>query len=215
MPNQHIYGNIHLPLTNCIPPAMTQVLLLNKPYGVICQFREKPGQKTLADYIQQPGYYPAGRLDKDSEGLVILTNNGELQQRISHPKHKLSKVYLVQVEGQPTKEHLKSLSKGVELNDGRTKPAKITQIEPPDLWPRNPPIRHRNEITTSWLEITLNEGRNRQVRRMTAAIGHPTLRLVRVRIGHWSLDGLQPGQQRTKEVFLPNTKPLPYRKTRK
>jgi len=193
---------------------LSRIILFNKPYGVICQFRPKTGQSTLADYIDFEGFYPAGRLDKDSEGLVLLTDDGRLQNRISDPKHKLAKVYRVEVEGHPTQQAIRQLTTGVMLNDGMTKPALVEEIGPPDLWPRDPPVRYRRHDPTSWLEITLSEGRNRQVRRMTAAVGYPTLRLVRVKIGHWSLAGLEPGQMRVEEVFLPlaNT---PATKTKK
>jgi 23S rRNA pseudouridine2457 synthase len=178
------------------PTVNFMILLLNKPYNVLCQFRDGENRATLADYIPQQGVYPAGRLDRDSEGLVILTDQGWLQHRISHPRHKLPKTYWVQVEGEPNAEALQRLREGVVLKDGKTAPAQAKSINEPALWPRNPPIRYRQHIPTSWIEISLREGRNRQVRRMTAAVGHPTLRLIRVRVGPWALDDLQPGQWR-------------------
>lgn len=173
-----------------------RVILFNKPYGVLCQFTGQ-GRTTLADYVKVKGVYPAGRLDTDSEGLLVLTDDGRLQNRISHPHHKLPKTYLAQVEGVPTAESLARLAQGVELNDGRTLPAKARAAAPPDwLWPRDPPIRFRRKIPDSWIELTLTEGRNRQVRRMTAAVGHPTLRLIRWSVGDWNLEGLRPGESR-------------------
>lgn len=170
------------------------VILFNKPYGVLCQFSGDGTRPTLAAYIDLPGAYPAGRLDLDSEGLVILTADGALQARITDPHHKLAKSYWVQVEGEPTAQQLAELAAGVVLRDGPTRPAEAQAIdEPPRLWPRDPPIRHRRHIPTAWLQLTLREGRNRQVRRMTAAVGLPTLRLVRHSIGPWSLAGLPPG----------------------
>lgn len=175
---------------------MTRIILFNKPYNVLCQFTDNTGRKTLGDYIQVPGVYPAGRLDRDSEGLVVLTDDGHLQRRISEPRHKLPKVYWVQVEGIPSAAGLQALRLGVLLKDGRTRPAEVHVIPEPALWPRHPPIRHRARIPTTWLELTLREGRNRQVRRMTAAVGYPTLRLVRHAVGDWILDGLAPGRWR-------------------
>lgn len=173
------------------------LILFNKPFGVLPQFTDDAGRPTLADYINIPDVYAAGRLDRDSEGLLLLTNEGELQHRIAHPTHKMSKSYWVQVEGKLNQQALSALSHGIQLRDGLTQPAKVSQIrEPLDLWPRVPPIRTRQNIPTSWLQITLWEGRNRQVRRMTAAIGHPTLRLIRYRVGSWTLDGLAPGEWR-------------------
>ena len=169
------------------------MILLNKPYGVICQFSPSGDKPTLADFIAVPHVYPAGRLDTDSEGLVVLTDDGSLQARVSGPRHKLEKVYWAQVEGAPTAEALEKLEAGVVLPDGPTAPAQARLIEAPSLWDRDPPIRVRKAIPTAWIELVLREGRNRQVRRMTAAVGLPTLRLVRVRIGPWTLDGLLPG----------------------
>lgn len=173
------------------------LILFNKPYGVICQFSSDGMHPTLKDYLPIPGIYPAGRLDTDSEGLLILTDDGKLQHKISHPRHKEAKTYWAQVEGEPTPEALDQLCKGVNLGDFVTQPATARVIpEPPGLWRRTPPIRFRKEIPTSWLEITIREGKNRQVRRMTAKVGFPTLRLIRCRIGEWKLDDLAPGQWR-------------------
>ena len=173
---------------------MSRILLFNKPYGVICQFSRDGLHPALADYIPVPGFYPAGRLDTDSEGLLLLTNDGVLQHRISDPRHKLPKTYWVQVEGVPDEAALAQLRRGVKLPDFITQPAQVRLLdEPAGLWPRNPPIRERKNIPASWLELTIREGKNRQVRRMTAAVGYPTLRLIRCRIGDWTLDGLGPG----------------------
>ncbi len=179
---------------------MTRLILFNKPHGVLSQFTDKGTEAspraTLSTYIDLPGVYPAGRLDRDSEGLLILTDDGKLQVRIADPRHKQPKTYLVQIEGLPDDDALGALAKGVTLRDGPTRPAELRRIAPPDLWPRDPPVRYRKSVPDSWLEITITEGRNRQVRRMTAHVGHPTLRLVRWRIGNWSLDGIAPGTWR-------------------
>jgi 23S rRNA pseudouridine2457 synthase len=174
------------------------LIAFNKPFGVICKFRPEPGRPTLADFIKIPGVYPAGRLDTDSEGLLLLTDDGALQTRIAEPKHKLAKIYWAQVEGTPTEEALARLRQGgLDLGDFRTQPADARLIdEPADLWPRDPPIRYRAKIPTAWLEITLREGKNRQVRRMTAKVGFPTLRLVRVQIGDVDVRDLPPGEWR-------------------
>ena len=171
------------------------LILLNKPFGVLCQFTDPGGRPTLADYVPVPNVYPAGRLDHDSEGLVLLTDDGALQARLADPRHHVEKVYWVQVERVPTDDALARLRAGVVLKDGPTRPARVRPIdEPPALWPRDPPIRRRASIPTAWLEIALTEGRNRQVRRRTAAVGHPALRLIRVAIGPYALGGLQPGE---------------------
>lgn len=179
------------------PSAMSHILLFNKPCGVVCQFSADGMHPTLKDYVPVPDVYPAGRLDTDSEGLVILTDDGSLQHRLSHPRHKLAKRYWAQVEGTPGEEALERLRRGVDLGDFVTHPAEARLIpEPPDLWLRTPPIRFRKNIPTTWLELVLYEGKNRQVRRMTAKVGFPTLRLIRHSIGSWSVDGLQPGEWR-------------------
>jgi 23S rRNA pseudouridine2457 synthase len=176
---------------------MSRLLLFNKPYEVLCQFTDSAGRRTLADYVVVADVYPAGRLDFDSEGLVLLTSDGWLQHRISDPRHKLSKMYWAQVEGIPSDEALRQLEKGVHLKEGVTRPAKVQRLNsPPELWPRVPPIRERKLIPTTWLALTITEGRNRQVRRMTAAVGFPTLRLIRAAIGRWELGLLAPGQWR-------------------
>ncbi|MGN6288710.1 MAG: pseudouridine synthase [Sphingopyxis terrae] len=182
---------------------MSRLILFNKPYGVLSQFTDKgmtaPAdgpRATLSDYIDVPGVYPAGRLDRDSEGLLILTDDGALQARISSPKHKMPKTYLAQVEGEPDAAALAALARGVTLNDGPTRPATVRRIDPPMLWDRDPPVRYRKSVPDSWLELTITEGRNRQVRRMTAAVGFPTLRLVRWRIGGWEIGDLGLGKWR-------------------
>ncbi len=174
---------------------MSRILLFNKPYGVICQFSSDGMHPTLADYIAVPGVYPAGRLDTDSEGLLLLTDDGKLQHRITDPKHKLPKTYWVQVEGIPGAAALEQLRCGVQLNDGMTLPAEVRAMdEPAGVWQRDPPVRFRKNVPTSWIALTIREGRNRQVRRMTAAAGFPTLRLIRYSIGDWSLDRVAPGK---------------------
>ncbi|WP_260598595.1 pseudouridine synthase [Sphingomonas endolithica] len=179
---------------------MSRLILFNKPYGVLCQFTDRSTagsvRPTLSPYIDVPGVYPAGRLDLDSEGLLLLTDDGRLQARIADPKFKLPKTYLVQVEGDIQDAALAQLRQGVLLKDGMTRPAEAARIVPPELWPRDPPVRFRKSVADSWISLSIREGRNRQVRRMTAAIGHPTLRLVRWRIGDWTLDGIAPGAWR-------------------
>jgi 23S rRNA pseudouridine2457 synthase len=176
---------------------MSRILLFNKPFGVVCQFSRDGLHPTLADYIALPVFYPAGRLDTESEGLLLLTDDGKLQHQITDPKHKLAKTYWVQVEGVPDEVALERLRRGVKLSDFTTLPAEVRQIDEPDqLWQRNPPIRERKSVPVSWLELTIREGKNRQVRRMTAAVGLPTLRLIRYRIGEWTLDGLSSGKWR-------------------
>jgi 23S rRNA pseudouridine2457 synthase len=179
---------------------MATLVLFNKPFGVLSQFTDGDNRPTLAQYIKLPNIYPAGRLDHDSEGLLLLTDDGDLQHRISHPAHKQPKTYWVQVEGAPNSYALTKLRQGVELNDGMTQPAEVSLIPTPNLWERVPPIRTRVNIPTQWLEIVITEGRNRQVRRMTAAVGHPTLRLVRVKIGNWTLEGIEQGKYKTETM---------------
>ncbi|MBM3341156.1 MAG: rRNA large subunit pseudouridine synthase E [Betaproteobacteria bacterium] len=170
------------------------IILFNKPYGVLCQFRPVAGRKTLKDFITQPGVHAAGRLDADSEGLLVLTDEGREQHRITDPQHKLPKTYYVQVEGEPDEAALEQLRNGVILNDGMTRPALAARVaEPGWLWPRDPPVRFRKNFPTSWITLVLREGKNRQVRRMTAAVGYPTLRLIRHQIGAWTLKNLDPG----------------------
>lgn len=180
---------------------MTRLIALNKPFGTLSQFTDKgtdaSPRATLSDYITEKGVYPAGRLDRDSEGLLLLTDNGRLQARISNPRHKLPKTYLAQIEGTPSEQAVVALRSGVTLKDGKTRPARVRVVPEPDwLWPRTPPIRVRKSVPDTWIELTITEGRNRQVRRMTAHVGHPTLRLIRWSIGDWSLEGLGPGEWR-------------------
>ena len=182
---------------------MAKLVLFNKPYGVLSQYTDRGSEgarATLSDHIALPGVYPAGRLDRDSEGLLLLTDDGRLQARIADPRFKLAKTYLVQVEGEISDQALADLQRGVTLKDGPTRPAQARRIAPPDLWPRDPPVRFRKSIPDGWIELTIREGRNRQVRRMTAAVGYPTLRLVRWRVGDWSLDDLDPGEWRVETV---------------
>ena len=175
--------------------AAPRLILLNKPFRVMCQFTDAEGRATLSDYVNAPGVYAAGRLDFDSEGLVLLTNDGRLQHVITDPGHKLPKTYLVQVEGIPDTTAIEKLRKGILLNDGMTMPAEVDMVdEPPGIWPRVPPIRFRKNIPAAWLKITITEGRNRQVRRMCASVGFPVLRLIRVKIGSWELGELKPGE---------------------
>lgn len=180
---------------------MATVILFNKPYGVLCQFTSDAGRPCLKDYVPVPGVYPAGRLDTDSEGLLLLTDDGALQARITEPRRKLAKTYWAQVEGLPSAEALRALCGGLDLGDFVSRPCLARRMdEPPGLWPRDPPIRQRRHLPTSWLELKLEEGKNRQVRRMTAKIGHPTLRLIRWAVGAWTLQGLAPGQWRETEA---------------
>jgi 23S rRNA pseudouridine2457 synthase len=185
------------------PRGPQKIILFNKPFNVLTQFSGEPGDKTLADYISIKDIYPAGRLDKDSEGLLVLTNDGILQARLTQPQSKQPKTYWVQVEGSPSDDDLEQLRIGVTLKDGLTLPADIERMEQPEIWDRTPPIRERKNIPTTWLALTLREGRNRQVRRMTAHIGFPTLRLIRYKMADWTVDDLAPGEWR--EVTLPNT----------
>jgi 23S rRNA pseudouridine2457 synthase len=182
---------------------MSRLILFNKPYGVLSQFTDRGSEgarATLSNHINIPGVYPAGRLDRDSEGLLLLTDDGRLQARIAEPKYKLPKCYLVQVEGSIGEDALSQLRKGVQLKDGMTMPAEAERIADPELWPRDPPVRFRKSVPDCWIKLTIREGRNRQVRRMTAAVGFPTLRLVRWSIGDWTLEGLAPGDWRQIEV---------------
>lgn len=183
---------------------MARLILFNKPHGVLSQFTDRgteTSRATLSDFIEIPGVYPAGRLDRDSEGLLLLTDDGQLQARIAEPKFKMPKTYLVQVEGVVAEDALAQLRGGVLLKDGLTLPADAERIEPPELWPRDPPVRFRKSVPDCWLKLTIREGRNRQVRRMTAAVGNPTLRLVRWQIGEWTLDDIPPGEWR--EIIVP------------
>lgn len=179
---------------------MTRIILFNKPFDVLSQFTDKgtegTARRTLSEFITVPGVYPAGRLDRDSEGLMVLTDNGKLQAKISNPKFRSPKTYLAQVEGTPTEDQLEQLRAGVVLKDGPTRPAQVAQIAQPDLWERDPPVRYRKTVPDAWLRLTITEGRNRQVRRMTAHVGLPCLRLVRWSVGEWSLDGIAPGTWR-------------------
>jgi len=183
---------------------MAKLILFNKPFEVLSQFTDELDRKTLADYIKVPKVYVAGRLDFDSEGLLALTDDGKLQDNIANPKKKLPKTYWVQIEGEIDQAALVLLRSGVSLKDGVTRPAKVRVIpEPKSLWPRNPPVRFRSNIPTQWIELTIREGKNRQVRRMTAAVGHPTLRLVRFAIGHWNLTDIEPGEYEMENIHLP------------
>jgi 23S rRNA pseudouridine2457 synthase len=205
-------------------PTMATVILFNKPYRVICQFSDQgapgakgtaPARPTLKDYLPQRDVYPAGRLDTDSEGLVVLTADGVLQHRITDPRHKLQKTYFAEVEGEPSATTLHQLRSGVHLGEFRALPAQARWVPPPDwLWSRVPPVRFRKHIPTSWLEITLSEGKNRQVRRMTAAAGSPTLRLIRFRVGNWTIDGLKPGEWREQTLEPTASRPASPRKNR-
>ncbi|WP_044617709.1 pseudouridine synthase [Gynuella sunshinyii] len=182
---------------------MAKIILLNKPFNVLSQFRKNDERQTLADFVKDATVNVAGRLDYDSEGLIVLTDNGLLQQQISNPKHQKWKTYWVQVEGQIGEEAILKLSRGVPLKDGMTRPAKVQNISEPDIWVRTPPVRERKSIPTSWIEISISEGRNRQIRRMTAAVGHPTLRLIRTTVGEWKLEDLLPGEYRELQVDAP------------
>ncbi len=182
---------------------MARLILFNKPYQVLSQFTGEPGQATLADYLDAPGFRAAGRLDYDSEGLLLLTDDGHLQQQIANPARKTWKTYWAQLEGEIDDRALDHLARGVELKDGATLPAKAHRMPPPNVWEREPPIRQRASQTTSWLELAIREGRNRQVRRMTAAVGFPTLRLIRAQVGDWPLDALMPGEHRKLQINMP------------
>ncbi len=196
---------------------MARLILFNKPYGVLTQFTDRGNpspRPTLSDFIDLPGVYPAGRLDLDSEGLLLLTDDGRMQARIADPRFKTTKTYLVQVEGEPDEAQLAALRHGVTLKDGMTLPAEAEAIDAPDLWPRDPPVRFRKTVPDRWLRLTIGEGRNRQVRRMTAAVGLPTLRLVRWRIGDWTLDDIAPGSWRDVAIPSPRGSPPPPRTAR-
>lgn len=186
---------------------MAKIILFNKPFQVLSQFTDNAGRATLADHLSAPGFKPAGRLDYDSEGLLVLTDNGSLQQQIANPRHQRWKTYLVQVEGDIDDTALAALESGVILKDGGTLPASAKRVRAPQLWARVPPVRERKTVADCWIELSIHEGRNRQVRRMTAAVGFPTLRLVRTRIGDWSLDGLSPGEHKVLCVDTPSAKP--------
>jgi 23S rRNA pseudouridine2457 synthase len=185
---------------------MSSLILFNKPFRVLSQFTDNEGRSTLADYLDAPDFRVAGRLDYDSEGLLLLTDDGVLQQRIANPRHKLWKTYWVQVEGMVKPDQLKQLQAGVELKDGLTLPAKARLRDAPHIWQRDPPIRERKSVADSWIELSIREGKNRQVRRMTAAVGHPTLRLIRARVGSWSVEGLAPGEWRKETVHTGSAK---------
>jgi len=189
---------------------MAKVILFNKPYNVLSQFSDADGHTGLAGFIKIPAVYPAGRLDRDSEGLLVLTDDGQLQHQIAHPSASKQKTYWVEVEGKPSAEAIASLRSGVMLKDGKTKPAKAKLIAAPAIWKRNPPVHERH--TTSWIELVITEGRNRQVRRMTAAVGHPTLRLVRMSVGPWSVEGIAPGEYKQIDVNMPRK---PHQRTRR
>ncbi|MFT5706561.1 MAG: 23S rRNA pseudouridine2457 synthase [Oceanospirillaceae bacterium] len=191
---------------------MANLILLNKPFQVLSQFTDDGERTTLRNFVSEKGYYPAGRLDYDSEGLLILTDDGPTQHQLANPAFKLEKTYWVQVEGLISQEALGRLIKGVVLKDGKTKPAQARVIEEPDLWPRNPPIRERKDKPTSWLELKIKEGKNRQVRRMTASVGFPTLRLVRYAIGSWTVENLACGKTRREVVYLATPKKTPATK---
>jgi 23S rRNA pseudouridine2457 synthase len=194
---------------------MAQLVLFNKPFQVLSQFRSPDHRICLKNYLDIPEIYPAGRLDYDSEGLLLLTDSGELQARIAHPRYKLPKTYLAQVEGEIDSKAIDALTQGVLLKDGMTKPARACRITEPNIWPRKPPVRERLHLPTSWLELTITEGRNRQVRRMTAQVGFPTLRLVRISIGPWTLDNLSPGAYRCEQIHLPRSCPTLNRPERR